>query len=187
MTLDQMTATIPFGIGVAASSRIGNILGSGQGRLAKQAAISSIILATLIGGMVGSILVGTRKSFGYLFTRDQEVVSAIAQVLPVVGAVQISDAWAQACAGIIRGIGMQHFGAVVNAIAYYALALPLGFALAFKAHMGLVGLWLAQCLALLLVAMLEFGLISCLNWEKEVIKALKRVKAHSQEKEASAH
>ncbi|MBW0470462.1 hypothetical protein O181_010177 [Austropuccinia psidii MF-1] len=179
MTLAQISATIPFGISVAASSRMGNILGNGQIRFVKQVVISSLLLATLMGGVLGSILVATRKSFGYLFTRDEKIVAAVARVLPIAAAVQITDGWAQACAGILRGTGMQHFGAAMNIVAYYAMALPLGLALAFSAHMGLVGLWLAQCLASLFIAILEFGLICCLDWGKEVSKARKRVKTHS--------
>lgn len=46
--------------------------------------------------------------------------------------------------GALRGVGLQHIGAVVNIVAYYLIALPLGITLAFRTTMGLMGLWLGQ-------------------------------------------
>ncbi len=43
--------------------------------------------------------------------------------------------------GAIRGCGNQHIGFVVNLVAYYVIAIPIGILLAFHFHLGLAGLW----------------------------------------------
>jgi hypothetical protein len=44
-------------------------------------------------------------------------------------------------AGVMRGCGRQQLGAAVSLVTYWALGLPLAYALAFKFKMGAVGLW----------------------------------------------
>ena len=39
---------------------------------------------------------------------------------------------------------MQSYGAVLAFVGFYIVSLPTAFALAFKAHMGLRGLWLGE-------------------------------------------
>lgn len=43
--------------------------------------------------------------------------------------------------GVLRGTGRQAFGAIVNAIMYYAVGLPLGIVLTFVVRMGILGTW----------------------------------------------
>lgn len=43
------------------------------------------------------------------------------------------------CGGILRGTGNQKAGAVINAVGYYVLGLPIGISLMFAAGLGLLG------------------------------------------------
>jgi hypothetical protein len=43
--------------------------------------------------------------------------------------------------GIVRGCGLQTTGAVLAFFGFYCVSLPTAFLLAFKAHLGLKGLW----------------------------------------------
>jgi multidrug resistance protein, MATE family len=60
--------------------------------------------------------------------------------MPFVAAFQIADGLANSNGGCLRGMGRQHYGAVVNFVAYYLIALPCGIYLAFHGW-GLAGLW----------------------------------------------
>lgn len=44
-----------------------------------------------------------------------------------------------ACSGVLRGIGKQKFGAILNAVGYYGVGLPLGAVLLFVARIGVIG------------------------------------------------
>lgn len=155
MTTDQVLNTIPFGIGVACSARVGNLLGS---REAKGAALSAQVAAWLsiaMGLLVGGILMGVKNNFGRLFNDDIEVVNLVARVMPWVAAFQVADGLNGSMGGALRGMGRQHVGAVVNIVSYYGGALPGGIWLAFHGW-GLEGLWVGQCVALFLVGGLEW-------------------------------
>jgi MATE family multidrug resistance protein len=176
MTTDQVLNTIPFGISIATSNRIGNLLGKGNARGARNSANLSAALAASIGIVVMILMMISRKQFGYLFSDEQDVISLVSEVMPWVAAFQIADGVAGSCGGSLRGMGNQHLGAAVNLISYYVIALPLGIYLAFRHDYGLAGLWIGQCFALFLVAILEWGIIAVRDYEKEVKKCFERIR-----------
>ncbi|MCJ1248921.1 hypothetical protein MMC30_006142 [Trapelia coarctata] len=174
MTSDQVMNTIPFGIGVAASSRVGNLLGAKNARGAARAANTAAWLSMLLGAVVLAILMITKDHFAKIFNDDERVVRLTAQVLPFVALFQIADGLNGSCGGSLRGMGRQHIGAAVNIVSYYCGALPLGIYLAFHGW-GLEGLWVGQCIALYLVGVLEWAIVAFCNWESQVKKAFERM------------
>ena len=176
MTADQVINTVPFGLGVAASARIGNLLGARKPRETRRAAHCAAILSTVMGATILAILMGTKDVFGRIFNDDERVVKLVSEVMPFVALFQIADGLNGSCGGVLRGMGRQWVGALVNIVSYYCGALPGGIYLAFHGW-GLAGLWVGQCVALYLVGILEWVIVGLSNWEKEVDKAKDRLEA----------
>ena len=174
MTSDQVMNTIPFGVGVATSARVGNLLGAKNARGAARAASTAAWLSMLLGAIVGITLMATRNHFAKIFNNDSRVVNLTAEVLPFVALFQIADGLNGSCGGALRGMGRQHIGAAVNIVSYYCGALPLGIYLAFHGW-GLEGLWVGQCIALYLVGALEWVIVAFSNWDHQVEKAFERM------------
>ncbi|KAI5475242.1 mate family transporter [Pseudohyphozyma bogoriensis] len=176
-TADQIICTLPLGIGVAVSNRVGALLGAALPRHARIGALAGVLLATIVGLILFVSIMASRESFGYLFSNDREVVDLVATVLPLVAAFQVFDGWAQSCSGILRGLGKQRIGASVNLVAYYVLALPAGIWLAYNTSLGLGGLWLGNAGALGLVGVGEFVLVWRTKWDREVVHARERTRS----------
>lgn len=176
MTADQIINTVPFGLGVAASARLGNLLGARRPWEARRAAHCAAILSTILGTVILAVLMGTKDVFGRLFNDDERVVKLVAEVMPFVALFQIADGLNGSCGGVLRGMGRQWVGALVNIVSYYCGALPGGIYLAFHGW-GLAGLWIGQCVALYLVGALEWVIVGMSKWEKEVDRALQRLEA----------
>lgn len=174
MTTDQVLNTIPFGVGVAASARVGNLLGTRDAQGAKRAANVAACLSMLLGLLVLVVLMGVKDFYARIFNDDERVVRLTAIVMPFVALFQIADGLNGSCGGALRGQGRQHIGAIVNIVSYYCGALPLGIWLAFHGW-GLAGLWVGQCIALYLVGIIEWGLVAWNNWDLEVEKAFNRM------------
>ncbi|KAL4901610.1 hypothetical protein BDW74DRAFT_187234 [Aspergillus multicolor] len=174
MTADQVLNTIPFGVGVATSARVGNLLGARDARGARRASHVAAWLSMLLGLFVLLILMATKAHFAKLFNSDPRVVSLTSSVLPYVALFQIADGLNGSCGGALRGMGRQHVGAAVNLVSYYCGALPLGVYLAFHGW-GLKGLWVGQCVALYLVGALEWVIVAGSCWEGEVRRAFGRM------------
>ncbi|KAJ6110506.1 hypothetical protein N7486_002741 [Penicillium sp. IBT 16267x] len=175
MTADQIMNTIPFGIGISISSRVGNLLGSRDAKGAMRASHLATIIACVFGAVVLAILMGTRDHFAKIFNNDPRVIALTSEVMPYVALFQIADGMNGACGGVLRGMGRQHLGAAVNIVSYYCFALPLGIWLAFQHGWGLKGLWVGQCVALYCVGILEWIVVACTKWEDEVRNAFKRM------------
>lgn len=174
MTADQVMNTIPFGVGVATSARVGNLLGARNATGAALSANTAAWLSMVLGAVVLAILMASKENFARLFNDDESVVRLTAEVLPYVALFQIADGLNGSCGGSLRGMGRQHIGAAVNILSYYCGALPLGIWLAFHGW-GLKGLWVGQCIALYIVGVLEWVIVAFSNWEKQVENAFKRM------------
>ncbi|KAI1207371.1 MATE efflux family protein [Annulohypoxylon truncatum] len=174
MTADQVINTVPFGLGVATSARIGNLLGAQKPREAARAAHCAAILSVILGTVILTILMSTKDVFGRIFNDDDRVVRLVSDVMPYVALFQIADGLNGSCGGVLRGMGRQWVGALVNLISYYGGALPAGIYLAFNGW-GLQGLWVGQCVALYLVGILEWVIVGLSKWDKEVRRALDRL------------
>lgn len=174
MTADQVMNTIPFGVGVAASARVGNLLGAKDAKGAARAANTAAWLSMFMGAVVLVVLMGSKDHFAKIFNDDERVVKLTAEVLPYVALFQIADGLNGSCGGSLRGMGRQHIGAAVNIVSYYCGALPLGIWLAFHGW-GLRGLWVGQCIALYLVGLVEWIIVAFSNWDYQVKKAFERM------------
>lgn len=176
MTADQIINTLPFGLGVATSSRLGNLLGARRARDAERAAHCAAVLSVLNGGVILAALWGSKNVFARLFNDDERVVRLVSEVMPWVALFQIADGLNGSCGGALRSMGRQSVGAAVNILSYYGGALPMGIYLAFHGW-GLGGLWIGQCIALYLVGALEWVIVGMSKWEREVERARGRLES----------
>lgn len=176
LTISSSTYTIPLGISIAASNRVGNALGANLVNKAKIASMASLMFAAVFGLISSSFFLITRNHLGYLFSSDEDIIYAVAQILPLCSVFQIADGIASVGGGIIRGSGRQSVAAVINLVAYYMIALPIGFYLTFHAKWALVGLWTGLTVALFVVATGEIGFIWTIDWTMEGKKAQERIR-----------
>ncbi|KAJ6264992.1 hypothetical protein Dda_1147 [Drechslerella dactyloides] len=189
MTTDQVLNTIPFGIGVAASTRVGNLLGAKDARGAARAANLAAWLSMFMGTVVLIFLMSVKNFYAKLFNDDQAVIDLTADVMPYVALFQIADGLNGSCGGSLRGMGRQHPSATISHAPECGswrgvktitdrwmdtVALPLGIWLAYHGW-GLAGLWVGQCLALYAVGIGEWALVYFSDWEVQVVQALGRL------------
>ncbi|KAI8388515.1 mate-domain-containing protein [Radiomyces spectabilis] len=175
LTSNSATYTIPYGISVAASNRVGNALGEGLAQKARRASFMALMFAIGFGALNSTFFLVTRSHFGYLFTSDLEVVQRVSYILPLCALFQIADGLAGVCGGVIRGLGRQKVAAWINLFAYYVVAIPLGFYLTFKANWSLIGLWTGLSVALFIGASGECLFLFMVDWYAEVKRTQDRV------------
>ncbi|XP_064324084.1 multidrug and toxin extrusion protein 1 isoform X4 [Phalacrocorax carbo] len=165
---------IPLGLGTAASVQVGNALGAGDVETAKRSSSTSLLCTGGFCVAVGAILAATKDVLGYIFTSDREIVDLVAWVMPVYVVFHLFEAMCGACSGVLRGIGKQKFGAILNAVSYYGVGLPLGAVLLFVARIGVIGLWLSMlvCVAILCTCFIAY--IARTDWKKAAEEAQHR-------------
>ena len=162
----SVTYQLPYGAAVAASVRVGNVLGAGHALHARLASDAAIFVSVLIGLFNSSVVFFTRRHLGFLFSSDPGVVQMVASVLPIVAIFQCADCIAGIVGGILRGCGRQTLSAAINLTAYYVAGIPVSLFLAFgPPQLGLAGLWWGLTAALLYAAILSLWFVRRTHWE----------------------
>nr|XP_040125552.1 multidrug and toxin extrusion protein 1 isoform X3 [Ictidomys tridecemlineatus] len=157
---------IPAGFSVAANVRVGNALGAGNIEQAKKSSVVSLLVTELFAITFCVLLLSCKDLVGYIFTTDRDIVALVAQVVPIYAVSHLFEGLACTSGGILRGTGSQKVGAIVNAIGYYVIGLPIGIALMFAAKLGVIGLWAGIIICTVAQAVCFIVFIARLNWKQ---------------------
>lgn len=148
-TVSYMTTS---GLGAAATIRVGTFLGRRDGVAVRRAGL------TLIGLGVGIMLLwaiafilGSNLLPGF-YIDDPQVLAIAAPLMVIAGFFQLSDGIQVVCAGALRGLQDVKVPSLLIFIAYWIIALPAGYLLAFPAGFGALGIWFGLLLGLTLTA-----------------------------------
>lgn len=141
MNLASFTFMVPLGVSIGASARAGNLIGAGDARGLRVACRVGFLVGGGVMAIAAICFVAFRQALPTLYTNEASVVAMAALLLPIAGAFQIFDGVQVVGAGLMRGMGRPQAGAVVNLLGFYAVGLPLSYALAFRMDLGLVGIW----------------------------------------------
>ncbi|SDX40137.1 MATE family efflux transporter [Hymenobacter psychrophilus] len=148
----SVTYMAASGIGAAATIRVGKFFGAHDGPRARQAGLMAYLLTFTFMGLMGLLLVLVRNYLPFYYNNDPAVVAQAATLLLIAAAFQISDGLQVVGLGALRGLEDVKVPSVVALLAYWVVALPLGYVLAFKLNWGAVGVWLGLLTGLTLVA-----------------------------------
>ncbi|XP_049558385.1 multidrug and toxin extrusion protein 2 isoform X15 [Orcinus orca] len=177
---------IPMGLSIAVCFRVGTALGAADTVQAKRSAVSGTLCTVGTSLVVGTLLSLLRNKLGHIFTNDEEVVALVSKVLPLYVVFHLFEAVCCLYGGVLRGTGRQAFGAVVNAITYYVIGLPLGVVLTFVVGLGITGLWLGMLACVCLAAAAFVTYTACMDWKRAAEEVQKRVGLPPQAAESTA-
>ncbi|KAJ1270510.1 hypothetical protein BS78_06G057400 [Paspalum vaginatum] len=166
---------IPFGLSAAISTRVSNELGAGRPQAARLATRVVMVLAMVVGILIGLAMILVRNLWGYAYSNEEEVVKYVSKMMPILAVSFWFDCVQCVLSGVARGCGWQKIGACINLGAYYLIGIPAAFCFAFLYHIGGMGLWLGIICALVVQMLLLLILTLRGNWEKEALKAKDRV------------
>jgi MATE family, multidrug efflux pump len=156
LNMIALSFQVPLGIGLAASVRVGNLLGASDLEGAHRAGSVALGLGAAVMLISAAAFVGLRAELPLLFTADAAVVALAAGILPIAGAFQIFDGTQTVAGGILRGAGRTQAPALANLFGYL-FALPLAAWLGAPERLGLSGIWFALLVGLVAVAGLMLG------------------------------
>ncbi|KAH9918955.1 MATE efflux family protein [Fomitopsis serialis] len=171
------TYQAPFALSVATSVRVGNLLGEEKAKRAGVAANAAILMSLAISLVWSAMFMIFRKSWAHLFNDDPEVVSLVASILPIVALFQVFDGLGGVTGGILRAVGKQFTGALLNLSAYYVIGIPFGLWLTFWQDMHLHGLWIGLTVSLFYCGTIGVWLCMRTDWAREVEKVRARLDA----------
>uniref|UniRef100_A0A452TJH0 Multidrug and toxin extrusion protein n=1 Tax=Ursus maritimus TaxID=29073 RepID=A0A452TJH0_URSMA len=162
---------IPLGLSNAVCVRVGTALGAADTAQAKRSAISGMLCTGI--RLHQNLLVGCVHAQTAGPPPTEEVIALVNKVLPIYIVFQLFEAVCCVYGGVLRGTGKQAFGAIVNAVMYYVVGLPLGIVLTFVVRMRIMGLWLGMLASGLLAAAAFAVYTARMDWKLAAEEAQK--------------
>ncbi|CAN6664695.1 ethionine resistance-conferring protein 1 [Trichomonascus vanleenenianus] len=183
-TVTSLTYQIPFAIAIAIATRVANFIGATLKEPAQLASKIGIVSSYVIATFNAVILYLLRYQIGGLFSNDEDVIELVAAAMPICSILQLADSPGCITGGVLRGQGRQHLAGYLNLFFYYAVALPVGFGLAFGVDWALSGLWVGMTLGLVCVTVGETYFVIKSDWKAIIEEASlrerdERIIAHS--------
>lgn len=163
--------TLPTALSAAVSTRVGHELGAGRPRKARLATVVAIGLA-LVGSLMGlSLTTIGRRTWGRIFTKDEEILELTVAVLPIIGLCELANCPQTTSCGILRGSARPGIGAGINFCSFYLVGAPVAVVSAFVWKFGFVGLCYGLLAAQMACVVSILIVVFNTDWEMESIKA----------------
>ena len=151
---------LPLAIGLAGSTRVGNLLGEKRFLDAKYSSYVGVSLC-FIGALFNMImLLIFRENFSSIYSKDIEVINVAISLLIYASIFQIPDGIQMGSLGALRGYKDTFAPMVFLIISYWIFAIPLGYFLTnygFTKPLGAEGMWISMIMGLILFSIFIFN------------------------------
>jgi MATE family multidrug resistance protein len=126
---------IPLALSSAITIRVGQALGSGNVRAARESGALGILMCAMFMSVSAAFLLVFRDAVVHLYTNDPAVTSIAISLLLMAAIFQVADGIQIGAAGALRGFKDTRLPMLINIVAYWVLAFPLAYlaAVTFKA------------------------------------------------------
>lgn len=145
-TIESYSYLPAMGFGVAAATLVGNNLGVNKPEEAKKYAIVSNMLSTILMVIMGIFFFIAAPFLAKLFTNDKEVQALVISVLRIIALFQPFLSLTMVISSALQGAGDTKFPMYSTLIGIWGIRVVLGYVFAIIFKLGLVGIWLAYSL-----------------------------------------
>jgi MATE family multidrug resistance protein len=132
--------SFPFAIGIAASIRVGQLIGDQNAEDANRSYHTSFLLSCVTQGILIVVLLPCKDILGHLFSSDEDVADLVSELIPISCIFMMGDAIQATLGGVLRGLGRQKLVLCLNILGFWVLAVPIGSILTFVTSLGVHGL-----------------------------------------------
>lgn len=148
-TISYMTTS---GLGAAATIRVGNFLGQHDKKNLRASAFAMIWMATGIMTLWALLFIFGKEFLPALYIDDVAVIQLTASLMIIAAFFQLSDGIQVVTAGALRGLQDVKIPSLLIFVAYWIIALPLGYVLAFILNWEAIGIWIGLLIGLTITA-----------------------------------
>ena len=153
INLASFTFMMPLGIGAAAAVLVGQAIGRGDAPAARRAAVAALTAGLVASALTTIIFLAVPRLLASAYVAEPDVIALAATLIPLAGVFQLFDGLQAIAGGALRGAADTRAAMIANILGFWAIGLPLGLVLAFRAGMGPAGLWWGLVAGLAAVSM----------------------------------
>lgn len=148
LSVGTLLYMVPLGVAGAVAIRVSQAAGAGRTNQVRAITLAAIVMATAWLGLSATLLAFQGETIARLITQDPEVVAVAASIFFIFALSQVMDGLQSTLVGALRGLSDTGLPSIVSIVAYWPVALPVGWLLATHAGMGPSGVWLGFVCAL---------------------------------------
>ena len=141
MSCASLAFMIPLGLSMAVGIRVSHVVGSGERHRLRPIAFGSLGLAIVVMAIFAVAFGLGGEVIASWFVRDAAVIAMGAQLLLVGAFFQMFDGVQVIAAHLLRGISDVKVPTAITLIAYWGIALPLGYLVGVRGPLGAPGVW----------------------------------------------
>ena len=149
---------VPLAIGLASSTRVGNLIGERNPKQAKVAASSTIMLC-MMGALMNSVIIILFGSYIVgLYTTELPVLELAVSLIFFAAVFQLPDGIQMGALGSLRGYKDTFIPMILLLISYWIFAMPIGYYLTnfgFGNPYGAKGMWYGMIIGLTIFSFLS--------------------------------
>jgi len=154
LNLASISYMVVLGISSAATIRVGNALGRKDYPNVKRAGFSAIFLGAGFMSLTGLTFIIFHKFLPTLYIEDVSVINLASSLIIIAALFQLSDGIQAVGIGVLKGLTDVKLPMFITLLAYWIIALPVGYLLAFKMNYDIIGIWIGLFLGLTIAATL---------------------------------
>ena len=140
------------GLGAAATIRMGNQLGRRDYPMLRLAGQSLFHLTFFFMLVTMTLLILLRNFLPQFYSSDPEVLQYTAVLMVAAGIFQMPDGMQATALGALRGIKDVNIPTIVAFVAYWMIAVPLGYVLGIQFDQGPLGVWIGLTAGLVIAS-----------------------------------
>ena len=148
---------VPLGVSIATTVRVGGAFGAGELSRLRLICVGGIGFTVAQTSLVALAFLLWGEAFARTFVDEPAVIEGAASILVVVGLFQIFDGVQVSSLGALRGLSDVTLPMGVTFVAYWVIALPLGYYLGIVREIGGTGVWIGLASGLCFAAFLLTG------------------------------
>jgi multidrug resistance protein, MATE family len=136
---------VPFGIGMAATVRVGHAVGRNDAPAVRRAGFVATLLGIVFMSVMTLAVIFGRFAIARLFfgeAADNAVIDLTATLLLVGATLFIADGVQTVAAGALRGLNDTRLPLLFAAISYWLVGFPAACGLGFQTGLGAIGIWI---------------------------------------------
>lgn len=149
---------VPFGIGMAATVRVGHAAGRGDAAATRRAGFVALALGIAFMAAMTLLVASTRHVLPLIFlgwdAPDPQTVSLVATLLVVGATFFIADGVQTVVAGALRGLNDTRVPLIFAAVSFWLVAFTACWVFGFTLGLGATGIWIGLSVGLAVYAVL---------------------------------
>lgn len=154
---------IPLSLGMAATIRVGHLIGERNLQELRTAISTILIVAFLLAACIAAFTYLMRYQVPQIYSKDSEVLALAAGIMALAAIYQLSDAIQVVSACALRGMKITQPVLYITLVAYWPIGFGLGCVLGLTdwlvPAMGVKGFWIGIIVGLTVAAILLFWLL----------------------------